>query len=583
MDPATGATIFRQQILVPSRALLKAMEDAQAGLFRPERENDELTRALGNPEKPGRTRGKGASVSWKEGFPESNETYRSRQRKKDREADRIGKIEADLAGMKKMVEELSRQRSSEPLEDPPTENNSQRKSSVASTEVRADDHVLQDDAPAPHYPVDDVKDMTHCELHMPMRNVTVKVADSNALPCLPGALHHGGPIPEGYARVTVDDVVAAYEDLDIDIATPEGVTRLGDVKRHIILWQKKFIKFPGEAPRPPTPPRYPSPSRSPASQQMPGPSPRQQERQSPPPPSPPQQARQPTPPPNPPPALKRKRRAPTSVASTTTRKGATKSRLPKEPKPVPKQPCDMTKEELDASVSEKVKKHFAPKQPGPKNPFDDKDISMLTKKWLSERPQYVNLKTDYDREIFKQEHKIRMEQRIGSARKKQIPQLGEQKKQLIPPLIVSSDPINKAFKADVNREFQSIDPRAIAAAKEMGITLEEAKITAAEWNMSLSQMFGYEDTPFGDVVRNYVRGEPLVLHVEESQLSTYMRALHKWYLNETAKRDPIDWFSVDVRKEHHFKEYCINVQLSELFQLYNQRALDKSLLGCYCL
>ena len=71
--------------------------------------------------------------------------------------------------MKNMVEELSRQRSSQPLEDPPMENNNQRKSSVASTEVRADDHVLQDDAPAPHYPVDDVKDMTQCGLHMPMR------------------------------------------------------------------------------------------------------------------------------------------------------------------------------------------------------------------------------------------------------------------------------------------------------------------------------------------------------------------------------------------------------------------------------
>src|SRR5664279_304177 len=142
LDPETGATIFREKIVIPSNALVKAMADAQAGLFRPERENDELTRALGNPEKPGQTRGKGAGVSWKEGFPESNDySYRSRQRKKDREADRIGKIEADLAGMKKVVEALSQQRSSQPQEDPALDNNnSQRRSSVASTEVRADDH-----------------------------------------------------------------------------------------------------------------------------------------------------------------------------------------------------------------------------------------------------------------------------------------------------------------------------------------------------------------------------------------------------------------------------------------------------------
>ena len=245
LDPETGATIFREKFLIPSNALVKAMADAQAGLFRPERENDELTRALGNPEKPGRTRGKGADVSWKKGFPESNDySYRSRQRKKDREADRTGKIEADLAGMKKVVEALSQQRSSQPQEDPALDNNnSQRRSSVASTEVRADDHALMDDAPAPRYPVDDVGEMKHCELHQPMKNMSFKVAVGTALPCLPGALHHGGPIPAGYTRVTVDDLVEGYEDLEIDIATPEGDMKLGDVKRHIILWQKNTSSF----------------------------------------------------------------------------------------------------------------------------------------------------------------------------------------------------------------------------------------------------------------------------------------------------------------------------------------------------
>ena len=105
LNPQTGATIFRVKILVPSQELIKTMDDALAGLFKPERENDELTRALGNPEKGGRTRGKGPGVNWKRGFPEYDDTYRSRQRKKDRDADRLGKIETELAGMKKVVEE----------------------------------------------------------------------------------------------------------------------------------------------------------------------------------------------------------------------------------------------------------------------------------------------------------------------------------------------------------------------------------------------------------------------------------------------------------------------------------------------
>ena len=90
-----------------------------------------------------------------------------------------------------------------------------------------------------------------------MGNLSLKVATDTALPCLPGSLHHSHPLPPGYARVSVDDLLEGYEDLEIDIATPEGHKKLGDVKRQIILWQKKYIKFPGSAPRPPTP-RNPS-------------------------------------------------------------------------------------------------------------------------------------------------------------------------------------------------------------------------------------------------------------------------------------------------------------------------------------
>jgi hypothetical protein len=86
-----------------------------------------------------------------------------------------------------------------------------------------------------------------------MKNITFKVACGDALPCLPEALHHGNPIPAGYARVSVLDIVSGFEDLELDFATPEGDERLGDVKRQNVLWQNKYIKFPGSAPRPPTP------------------------------------------------------------------------------------------------------------------------------------------------------------------------------------------------------------------------------------------------------------------------------------------------------------------------------------------
>jgi hypothetical protein len=64
--------------------LLVAIEEARTGVFTPNRENDELTRALKNPEHPGRTRGKGV-VPWFEGFADWNADYRSCARKKQQE------------------------------------------------------------------------------------------------------------------------------------------------------------------------------------------------------------------------------------------------------------------------------------------------------------------------------------------------------------------------------------------------------------------------------------------------------------------------------------------------------------------
>jgi len=153
LHPETGECVIRKQIVKPTEELVKAMAEAQEGLWQAERENDALTRALGNPERGGRVRGKGSDVTWKEGFPEHVETYRSRERRKNREKDRIQRIESDLAGVKKSLEEIKSQRSSQPHEDQLQLENSQRRSSVASTELPDDDRAM-DDAPAPHYPVD---------------------------------------------------------------------------------------------------------------------------------------------------------------------------------------------------------------------------------------------------------------------------------------------------------------------------------------------------------------------------------------------------------------------------------------------
>src|SRR5664279_6026443 len=93
----------KEKIQTVTKEIVKAIENVQKGTFKPDRENDELTLALGNPEHGGRTRGYGPGVSWKAGFPECADSYKSRQRKKKQEADRIQRLEANHEELQRMV------------------------------------------------------------------------------------------------------------------------------------------------------------------------------------------------------------------------------------------------------------------------------------------------------------------------------------------------------------------------------------------------------------------------------------------------------------------------------------------------
>ena len=81
LDRETGNYSTRASLKGADDAILVAIEEARSGVFQPNRENDELTRALGNPEHPRRTRGKGV-IPWYEGFSDWNADYRSRARRK---------------------------------------------------------------------------------------------------------------------------------------------------------------------------------------------------------------------------------------------------------------------------------------------------------------------------------------------------------------------------------------------------------------------------------------------------------------------------------------------------------------------
>ena len=123
------------------------------------------------------------------------------------------------------------QRQDEPPIDPLLDSTipSMPKSSMGSTGLN--------EALLAHHLVDDIQESTSCELHYKMNNISIKVADNIALPNPPEAIYHGNPVPPGYARVGVDEVLSGYEALNLDFPAGEGEDTLIEAKRNgFILW-----------------------------------------------------------------------------------------------------------------------------------------------------------------------------------------------------------------------------------------------------------------------------------------------------------------------------------------------------------
>ena len=161
---AEGLCIYNQRHKenpLPIQALRDANRDAREGRFIPDRDNDELTRALGNAEHSGRVRATEGSLSWSIGFPEDKKRYpdRSHKRRKEKEASekRIAEEEKRIAADHlRAIEERFRNiearlppaaRLEEPAFDGTGGHQLIVKSSVASTEVAAttgdDAHTME--------------------------------------------------------------------------------------------------------------------------------------------------------------------------------------------------------------------------------------------------------------------------------------------------------------------------------------------------------------------------------------------------------------------------------------------------------
>jgi hypothetical protein len=287
---AQGLCIYTQRHKenpLPIEAFRNVAKEVEEGKFRPEREKDQLTRALGNPEHPGRTRTIPGGKPWCIGFPAETKKYpdRSRQRQKDVVHERVAKLEEQVRMIMSGSVTVTQPQPNPQIEEvafDATGQGSQRKSSVASTELPGDDaHVdpqmappspVDPQMPSDLYPVDFITESTPCELHFQtMGYLTLKAAIGYVLPPVPDQRYHFKPVPPGYAVAGVDQVMDGYGPLRLDHPAGEGdLLELGEAKNTTVLWRKEFIVIPGwKAPTrsPPSqhsPPMQPSPVREPS-------------------------------------------------------------------------------------------------------------------------------------------------------------------------------------------------------------------------------------------------------------------------------------------------------------------------------
>ena len=85
-----------------------------------------------------------------------------------------------------------------------------------------------------------------------------------------------------------------------------------------------------------------------------------------------------------------------------------------------------------------------------------------------------------------------------------------------------------------------------------------------------------------EIKQKYAWGQPLVEPEEVKNLPTRMYELHDWYMKIT-KISNGESLMVQVEEDHYFNKKARAIEYSELFQLFNQDALDKSIVSCYCL
>ena len=497
-------------------------EEVHKGIRSSDRENDVLTRALGNKEHPGRTRGVGI-VPWQKAFEGESSSYRSRARARTRREEELQRFRQEIEDS--MQERIAAQvqlalQSMTQGQTIPTRTSPVRKgrSSCGSTYM-PDEEELN----APH-PVDDITEPVNVRLYIRQQWTKDKVAVGQAFPRGDGTIH-GKAMPRQYVRVSIDKILdKKYNKVHIDYPVEEDRPRLvHNVGTHV-PWCRRFIKLDEQSSSDDEDDTSSSASPSlrgfsPLLDEQPSSQPPKEKT----PPPPPKEKTPPPPPPPPPPPKQKSPPPPKSrgVQSRPSAKSSSSSQRKRSSASVGNAPQPSKKKKVDASITAKMKDpYMEPASKEAKVAFFNRIASVP--KWRAQN--------EFERQTSKESNQTRAKE------------------------IHTQDLL----------QIQNL-------ANDLGIEMEAA-----------ANLY-YESTEFdkAPLAYKYVRGEPLVATEQEyKDLGTYMRQLHEYYQINTASGDS-DGFDVCILPGlvfNNHEEVVHHVYYEHLFQLYQRRSLDTQIL-----
>ena len=80
----------------------------------------------------------------------------------------------------------------------------------------------------------------------------------------------------------------------------------------------------------------------------------------------------------------------------------------------------------------------------------------------------------------------------------------------------------------------------------------------------------------------YEYGKPLVK--DEKSLTTMMQRFHNWYMETCRESEGTNALYLNIKEEHDLvANDLLTVPFDEFFAFFNQKALDKLMVFCYCL